>query len=618
MMAISPRIFGQATYPTTPDSPLFAFNQACTASCWPTAQPPYALMGNTVNYDLIYTNSGAFKLEVGGDEMLTWVTDFERNDFYDLKAAISHWDAASSTATAPPTELAGTGTPTDPQTVFDPDVVQKGDELFAIYYSIDYDFFGGGSGFPGNGSISTDEYRVIFETFTATDPPVQNSITEIQNEAIPENVLYAKNPNIDVSIRDTIAMVWEEQNTFESNNHIYARTYDSSSGLSTTPFDLDPLDFGYTYFYNPDIACTTIDDPMVSSGDHPVYITFIGVGTDGVDLLVYHATVNEIRTAATPSSANLYVVDNLNSDASVAMGNHIRDYLYRPRIAAHPLLMGGTPVQHQYNIVVPELSVDYQYGTNINSYTADIPSSSFHTKTVNTKSPASSANIDCHVNYEPCTAVNQDGYEVVWNADQLAYWPGYSPNLSTVNPGCYPYSPAFFEQTILRKALDWSGSSIYSDYSIVPDGNHNGWFTYTPSVAYDPFQITGASSGLTSDHTFFGFQYHIYDQTTLYKLSQHTNQSLKKGKDLIWINEDDEMISTEVKRLSQNHYQIDLDPVLEDISLIDVHGRAVNPEHFGKTQGSLQIDLNGLPSGVYFLTIFNDRQPLTYKLLSIH
>src|SRR5690606_36553523 len=105
----------------------------------------------------------------------------------------------------------------------------------------------------------------------------------------------------------------------------------------------------------------------------------------------------------------------------------------------------------------------------------------------------------------PCTDVNQEGYEIVWNADEHALWAGMSPNApSTVNPACFPFGSSYYEQTILRKSADVSGNAIYNDYSVVPDFYSCCW-TYTPSVAYYRFQITGTSTGPTSDHTFFRF-----------------------------------------------------------------------------------------------------------------
>jgi hypothetical protein len=563
----------------------------------------YAELGSTVNYDIPYANSGAFKLEVGSSDKLTWVNDYELNDFFNPTASIAHWDHSTGNATGF-TALDFFVTDAD---VFDPDVIQIGDSLYVIDYQVK---LVSGTGFPGNGTLPADEFAVVFERFSATDPPVSNGFSEVQNNAVNADILYAKNPNIDVAINGNAAMCWEEQDITETSNHVYARTFDATNGISSIPFDLNPLSLGYKSFYNPDITSAVLDG-NVPQDDHPVYITFMGSSADGLDLLVYHATYGEIRTAATPSASQLYVVGSLNTDPTLDLGNAQRDYLYRPRIASAPvlqpdLLSGG--VAHQYNIVVPNLSSVQPYGTDILSFTADIPTGAFHAITTHTQTPASSIDIDCQLNFEPCTDANEEGYEVVWNADG-GLWGNYGPNYpSIVNPTCLW---GFYEQTILRKTIDWTGTSVYSDYSIVPFTNPCCW-THAPSVAYDHFQITGSSSGSTADHTFFGFLDGVFDQKTYYKLSHYTNISLKRGI-TPWAAEETSETQDALSYLGENRWQI-FSGSLDDVQVRNLQGQLVQASIQGLSSSSMTVDLSMLSSGMYIVHGLQGGQCKSFKV----
>src|SRR5690606_15610693 len=134
------------------------------------------------------------------------------------------------------------------------------------------------------------------------------------------------------------------------------------------------------------------------------------------------------------------------------------------------------------------------------------------------------------------------------------------------------------------------------------------------SVAYDRFQITGASSGSTADHTFFGFHHDIYDQKTLYKLSQYTNQSLKRGQNNAWFDEDvQDTESVAVLKIDHNRFRINTNQRPEEISLTDMHGRSLGGSRFASSDQVIDVDLNNLAPGIYFLTYFENDGVHTHK-----
>lgn len=486
--------------------------------------------------------------------------------------------------------------------------------LYSIFYSTTS---GSHFEFPGNGSPLG--YRVRLEQFDNTNPPTTSNNWEVQVNSS-GNVLYAKNPNIDVSLNGDAALVWEEQSTTDANNHVYARIYQEPNNLSSAVFDLDPDDFDYLSFYNPDVSCA-ISDPQF---DDMVFITFMGYKGDigGLDLLAYEATVSDILTGATPSPANLYVLDNMPLDANLHLGNNLKDYFHRPRIAAFsnlnypvvPSPITATPGQPNinYNVVVSEYGLN---GTNINSYTRF--GTSF-VKTIHTQTPASSVDIDCAYNHEPSTEVNPEGYEVIWNHDPLGIqtWGSqdYLDTFDIINPICGA-QPLFTEQTILRKRINWAGVSSYSDYSFVPEF-HFCCFTNAPAASYDRGYFDGSSASFYSD-IHYSFHHHPYfnEQQTYLKVTNYTNTSLKWSGDHAQTMSNDVENQSVLMRLGENRYQVTSQLSDAKLRLFSIEGKAVKVTMSKSSKNTYNLNLNNLRTGVYILSLTQNENTENHKLM---
>jgi hypothetical protein len=179
----------------------------------------------------------------------------------------------------------------------------------------------------------------------------------------------------------------------------------------------------------------------------------------------------------------------------------------------------------------------------------------------------------------------------------------------------------YYEQTILRKTVDWTGTTTaaYNDYSVVPYNTIQCCGTYSPSVAFDRIKVILTNGGSNEDKTFFGFQYDFYDQKTYYKLSTYTNTSLKtnhaESKPESELSED---LYGNLIYLEENSWLLNIASPSAIVEILDIQGRKLisKTTEEATNSSSLTINLDNEPAGIYILNVIDLGRYTTYKLIS--